>query len=223
MITEGAMLALPDFTHKFILETDASGCGIGLVLSQKGHPIAFFSKKLSPRMQKQGAYVRELYAIIESLAKFRYYLLRHQFIIQTDQQSLRHLLDQSLQTPKQQAWLHKFLGYDFHIEYKAGKENIAADALSRSCYMAWSPPICNIVDKIKQAQTVDPILGRILLGESPTGDLFNKVSSKGDMLYMGHRLLVPKVPELITKILLELHSSSVVDTQESKEQQLEWQ
>ena len=96
-IIEGPVLALPDFTQKFIRETDASGCGIRSLLSQKGHPIAFFSKKLSPRLQKQGAYVRELYAITESLAKFRHYLLGHQFIIRTDQQSLRHLLDQSLQ------------------------------------------------------------------------------------------------------------------------------
>ena len=73
-------------------------------------------------------------------------------------------MDQSLQTPEQQAWLHKFLGYDFHIEYKAGKENIAADALSRSCYMAWSQPICKMVAEIKQAQAADPILGKILLG-----------------------------------------------------------
>ncbi|MCH90048.1 hypothetical protein A2U01_0010954 [Trifolium medium] len=27
-------------------------------------------------------------------------------------------MDQSLQTPEQQAWLHKFIGYDFTIEYK---------------------------------------------------------------------------------------------------------
>ncbi|MCI91268.1 hypothetical protein A2U01_0112562, partial [Trifolium medium] len=45
-------------------------------------------------------------------------------------------MDQSLQTPEQQGWLHKFLGYDFKIEYKPGKENLAADALSRMFMMA---------------------------------------------------------------------------------------
>ena len=83
-IIEGPILALPNFTQKFALETNASSCGIGMVLSQNGHPIAFFSKKLSPRLCKQGAYVRKLYAITKSLAKFRHYLLGHKFNIKTD-------------------------------------------------------------------------------------------------------------------------------------------
>ncbi|MCI22068.1 disease resistance protein [Trifolium medium] len=55
-------------------------------------------------MQKQSAYTRELFAITEALAKFRHYLLGHKFVIKSDQKSLKSLLDQSLQTPEQQAW-----------------------------------------------------------------------------------------------------------------------
>lgn len=133
-----------------MLETDASGTGIGAVLSQSGHPIAFFSKKLAPKTQLQSAYVREFLAITEALSKFRHYLLGHHFIIRTDQQSLKSLLDQSLQTPEQQAWLHKFIGFDFKIEYRPGKENLAADALSRVLYMAWSEPQHQFLLDLKQ-------------------------------------------------------------------------
>ena len=66
-----------------------------------------------------------------------------------DHQSLKHLLDQSLQTSEQQAWLHKFLGYHFHIEYEAGKDNVAADSLSCSFYIAWSQPHSQLLDDIK--------------------------------------------------------------------------
>lgn len=107
----------------FVLETDASGTDIGTVLNQGGHPIAFFSKKMAPRMQLQSAYTREFHAITDALAKFRHYLLGHKFVLRTNQKSLKSPLDQSLQTPEQQAWLHKFIGYDFQIEYKPEKEN----------------------------------------------------------------------------------------------------
>lgn len=137
-ITSAPVLALPDFTQPFILETDAFGMGTGALLSQGGHLITYFSKKLPPRMQKQSAYTREFFAINEALAKFCHYLLGHQFIIRTHQRSLKSLLNQSLQTPEHQAWLHKFIGYYFVIECKSGKESIAVDALSQVLMLAWS-------------------------------------------------------------------------------------
>ncbi|WVY94508.1 hypothetical protein V8G54_033596 [Vigna mungo] len=123
-VTQAPVLILPDFSIPFVLETDALGSAIGAILIQNKHPIAYFSKKLNPRLQRQSAYAREFFAITEVVAKFRHYLLGHKFVIRTDQRSLRSLTEQAIQTPEQQKWLHKLLGYDFMIEYKSGKDNV---------------------------------------------------------------------------------------------------
>lgn len=73
-----------------------------------------------------------MFAITSAVGKWRHYLLGSHFIIKTDHKSLKNLLTQSIQTPEQQIFLCKRLGFDFSIIYKPGKENVVADALSRS-------------------------------------------------------------------------------------------
>lgn len=150
VLTEALVLTLPDFSQSFTLETDASGSGVGAVLSQQSHPIAFFSRKLSPRMQAQSVYVRELYAITAAVAKFRHYLFGHHFVIKTDHASLRYLRDQVLQTPEQVKYLPKLLGYNFDIEYRAGNLNVAADALSRVELLALTYVEGTFLDQVQQ-------------------------------------------------------------------------
>ena len=83
-MTSAPVLILPNFEQEFVLETDASNLGIGAVLMQREQPISYFSKKLSWCMQQAYTYVRELYAIIEAVKKWRQYLLGRLFVIRTD-------------------------------------------------------------------------------------------------------------------------------------------
>lgn len=125
------VLGVPDFDKEFVVETDASKNGIGAVLMQANHPLAFISRALGPRWQKLSVYEKELLAIVFAVQKWEQYLMGTHFVIKIDQKSLKWLLQQKVSTPFQQFWLSKLMGFDYEIQYKSGKENIAADALSR--------------------------------------------------------------------------------------------
>nr|GEW49337.1 hypothetical protein [Tanacetum cinerariifolium] len=130
MITT-SVLSLPNFNREFVVETNACDVGIGAVLLQDGHTIAYMNKALSPKHQALSTYEKEFLAVLFALEKCRGYLLDKHFKIKSDHFSLKYLLDQRLTTPFQTKWLPKLLGFDYEISYKKGSENVAADALSR--------------------------------------------------------------------------------------------
>jgi len=124
-------MALPDFTKSFTLETDASGVGMGAVLSQQGHPITFFSKPFIAKLLWSSTYVRELCAITMAMCKWCQYLLGRCFTILTDHRSLKELLSQVIQTPEQHMYMSRLMGYDYNIQYRSGSTNQVVDGLSR--------------------------------------------------------------------------------------------
>ncbi|RVW90379.1 hypothetical protein CK203_045702 [Vitis vinifera] len=104
-------------------------------------------------------------AIIHAIRTWRSYLLGQKFYIQTDQRSLKYLLEQRVVTPEQQKWVAKLLGYDYEILYKPGRENSAADALS---HVPGSPTLnvlfvsqAKIWDEIKTATADDAYMAHI--------------------------------------------------------------
>jgi len=130
-LCEASILALPDFTKPFVPETDACDTGIKTVLSQEGRPLAFFSKALRVKNSGLSIYEKEYLAILMAIDKWRHYLEQDHFVIQTDHESLKYLLDQKIHTPIQKKGLTKLLGLNYRIIYKKGKENKVVDALSR--------------------------------------------------------------------------------------------
>ncbi|KAK8924154.1 hypothetical protein KSP39_PZI019727 [Platanthera zijinensis] len=131
LLLTAPVLSLPNFTLPFTIECDASKVGIGAVLSQKGHPIAYFSKKLSPKDQAKSTYIRELLAVTSAVSKWCQYLIGSTFTILTDHETLHNLNTQIMTLPEQQHFLSKMLGFNYIIRYRPGRHNAAADALSR--------------------------------------------------------------------------------------------
>ena len=90
-VTEQPILELPNFNKVFQVDCDASGTVIGVVLSQEGRPIAYFSEKLNDAKRKYYVYDQEFYAIIQALKKWRHYFLPKDFVLYTNHQALRYL------------------------------------------------------------------------------------------------------------------------------------
>jgi hypothetical protein len=114
-LIQAPVLALPDFSQQFVVETDACQSGVGAVLMQQGHPVAYLSKALSPRNQALSTYEKECLAILMAVEKWRSYLQHQEFIIRTDQKSLLHLTEQRLGTGMQHKAFVKLMGLQYTI------------------------------------------------------------------------------------------------------------
>ena len=95
------MLALPNFDKPFVIKCDASGKGLGAILMQQGSPIAFHSQALKGKNLALSTYEKELLALVTAVKRWRAYLVGRPFIVGTDQQSLKYLLEQKIGTPTQ--------------------------------------------------------------------------------------------------------------------------
>ena len=135
-ILTSPLLAFPDFTKPFLLETDASKDGLGAVLSQKQddgkfHPVAFSSHSLMPAERNYHSSKLEFLALKWGVTEhFREYLAYTPFMVKTDNSPLTYVLT----TPNLDAMGHRWVGalasFEFKLEYQKGLENGAADALN---------------------------------------------------------------------------------------------
>lgn len=203
------VLRLPDFSQPFIVECDASSDGVGAILSQADHPVAYFSKGFSPSNRFKSAYDRELLALVMAVQKWSHYLLGRHFLVRTDHYTLKFLLEQRITTTEQQRLLLKLMPYDFSILHKAGKENRGADALSRRPgeLLVLMVPYCVEVADIKLGLQNDPVTSNIVNKLQADPSSVVGFSIVDQFLFYKGRLVIPDVPDLKHKLLQEAHDT----------------
>ena len=126
-----ALLHFPDFNKKFVIYTDSSDYQLGAIISQEGRVIAYWSKKMTETQRRYGTIEQELLTITEILKAYRNMLLGMKILIFTDHENLTYIdvKYDNQRVMRQRLYIEEFGPEICHIE---GKDNIAADTLSRN-------------------------------------------------------------------------------------------
>jgi hypothetical protein len=212
---EAPVLQLPDFSKPFIIDTDACDTGVGAVLQQGGHPVAYMSKPLGPKNRGLSTYEKECLAVLMAIEQWRPYLQHREFTIRTDQRSLVHLDDQRLNTIWQHKALTKLLGLQYRICYRKGPENNAADALSRRAHP--DQPLLNSIttcqpawlEEIKSSYISNEHASRWISKLQNSADTKGRFALQDGILYFRGRIWLGGSTRLQLKIMEAFHASKI--------------
>jgi RNase H-like domain found in reverse transcriptase/Reverse transcriptase (RNA-dependent DNA polymerase)/Integrase zinc binding domain/Chromo (CHRromatin Organisation MOdifier) domain/Retroviral aspartyl protease/Integrase core domain len=130
-LTEAPLLQFPDFSQPFEVVCDASLVGVGGVLMQDGHPLAFESRKLSPAEKNYSTSEQELLAVVHAMRTWRCYLEGGECTVITDHNPNTFLKEQVNLSRRQARWSEFLERFNYHWEYRPGRINVA-DPLSRN-------------------------------------------------------------------------------------------
>lgn len=156
------VLAYPRYDRDFTLETDASVLGLGAVLSHVQddgclHPISYASHALSPPEKNYSITELETLAVVWALSHFHHLLYGHAVTVVTDHTAVKAVLETPSPSGKHARWWTRVYGRglkELRIVYRAGRENVSADALSRSpCGPAPSVRVAEGELQINQVQS----------------------------------------------------------------------
>jgi hypothetical protein len=125
------VLVMLDLHKGFDIYCDACGQGLGCVLNQEGHVIAYASRQLRKHELNYPTHDLELVAVVHALKIWRHYIMGTKCQVYTDHKSLKYIFTQKDLNLRQHHLLELIKDYDLEIHYHPGKANLVADALSR--------------------------------------------------------------------------------------------
>jgi hypothetical protein len=119
----------------FSIYCDASGQGLGCVLIQDGHVVAYASRQLRKHEEKYPTHDLELVVVVHGLKIWRHYIIGKRCEVYSDHKSLKYIFTHPDLNLRQRRWLELIKDYDLEINYHPGKANVVADALSRRSHL----------------------------------------------------------------------------------------
>jgi hypothetical protein len=126
---------MPDMERPFSIYCDASDQGLGCVLMQDGHVVAYASRQLRKHEEKYPTHDLELAVVVHALKIWRHYIIGKMCEVYSDHKSLKYIFTQPDLNLRQQRWLELVKDYDLGINYHPSKANVVADALSRRSHL----------------------------------------------------------------------------------------
>ena len=102
-------------------------------MSQDNKPVAYFSENLNETKRKYFAYDKDFYTIIQSLKKWRHYLVPQEFVLYSDNQALQFITRQEKLNQRHEKWVEFMKNFTFFIKHIVGNANKVVEALRRTC------------------------------------------------------------------------------------------
>jgi hypothetical protein len=227
---------MPDLERPFSIYCDTSDQGLGCVLMQDDHIVAYASRQLRKHEEKYPTHDLELAAMVHALKIWRHYIIGKRCEVYSDHKSLKYIFTQPDLNLRQRKWLQLIKDYDLGINYHPGKANVVVDALSRRSHLnmlatrEWLPEFYTEFDMlnlgwvsnteviemeveatleqdIQKGQLEDAKIQQIKEQIKEDKALGFSIDDQGTLWYK-KRFCVPELKEIRESILCEAHDSA---------------
>lgn len=198
--------------------------GLILQLQDDGtwKPVGYFSKTMTPAERAYPIQDREMLAVVQTLEHYEPELLGTQFFVVTDYQALIYWSTKHLLSTRQVRWSDFLANFDITFQYRRGKDNVAADALSRKTVDTPTVKARELEDRtfpMIPPEKINPLICAVHEGvQIPEGaDLIDLIVSENEKQELGKhdgKIIVPETTSdgtihLRTALIKEAHRPQI--------------